>query len=92
MRWWESTEGAAARRREERLGSKGPELERKYWIALGLYAVLAVLAWWTIGDGTVAVFGRQIGVRWIPVFILGTFAFKTYVAMQADRVRRGSSK
>ena len=67
-------------------------LDKKYWIALGLYAVLAVLAWWTIGDGTVAVFGRQIGVRWIPVFILGTFAFKTYVAMQADRVRRGSGK
>ena len=63
-------------------------LDRKYWIALGLYAVLAVLAWFTIGEGTVAVFGRQIAIRWIPVFILGTFAFRTYIAMQADRVRR----
>jgi hypothetical protein len=67
-------------------------LDRKYWIALGLYAVLAVVAWWTIGGGTVAVFGRQIGIRWIPVFILGTFAFRTYIAMRADRVRRGSGK
>jgi hypothetical protein len=49
-----------------------------------------VLAWFTIGEGTVAVFGRQIEVRWIPVFVLGTFAFRTYVAMQADRVRRSS--
>ena len=67
-------------------------LDRKYWIALGLYVVLAVLAFWTIGEGTVVVFGRQIGIRWIPVFILGTFAFRTYVAMQAERVRRGSGK
>ena len=66
--------------------------EGKYRIALGLYAVLAVLAWWTIGDGTVAVFGRQVGIRWIPIFVLGTFAFRTYVAMQADRIRRGSGR
>jgi len=64
-------------------------IERKYGIALALYAVLAVLAWFTIGEGTVAVFGRQIAIRWFPVFILGTFAFRTYVAMQADRIRRG---
>jgi len=79
------------------MGDAGPEspavgtasLDRKYWIALGLYAVLAVLAWLTIGDGTVALFGRLIGIRWIPVFVLGTFAFRTYVAMQAERIRRG---
>jgi hypothetical protein len=66
-------------------------LDRKYWIALGLYAVLAVLAWFTIGEGTVAVFGRQIEIRWIPVFVLGTFAFRAYVAVQAERVRRKNS-
>jgi hypothetical protein len=66
----------------------GSSLDRKYWIALGLYAVLAVLAWFTIGEGTVAVLGRQIEIRWIPVFVLGTFAFRTYIAMQAERVRR----
>jgi hypothetical protein len=67
-------------------------LDRKYWIALGLYVVLAVLAWWTIGEGTVAVFGRQIEIRWIPVFVLGTFAFRTYIAMQAERLRRSGGK
>jgi hypothetical protein len=82
------------------MGDSSPEspevgtasLDRKYWLALGLYAVLAVVAWFTIGAGTVAVFGRQIEIRWIPVFIMGTFAFRTYIAMQAERVRRGSSK
>jgi hypothetical protein len=55
-----------------------------------LYAVLAVAAWFTIGDGRVAVLGRMIEVRWIPVFVLAMFAFRTYVAMQAGRIRRGS--
>jgi uncharacterized RDD family membrane protein YckC len=64
-------------------------LNRKYWIALALYAVLALLAWFTIGEGAVVAFGRQIEIRWVPVFILGTFAFRTYIAMQAERIRRG---
>jgi hypothetical protein len=67
-------------------------LDKKYGVALALYAVLAVLVWFTIGEGTVAAFGRQIEIRWFPVFILATFAFRTWVAMQADRIRRGSSK
>jgi uncharacterized RDD family membrane protein YckC len=73
------------------MGDSGSSLsiERKYGIALALYAVLAVLAWFTIGEGTVAAFGRQIEIRWVPVFILGTFAFRTYIAMQAERIRRG---
>jgi|GEM_PF-3502690 len=68
------------------------DLDKKYWAALALYVVLAVLAWFTIGEGTVAVFGRQVEIRWIPVLILGTFAFRTWVAMQAERIRRGSGK
>jgi hypothetical protein len=75
------------------MGDSSPvSLDRKYWIALGLYAVLGVVAWFTIGAGSVDVLGRQIEIRWIPVFVLGTFAFRTYVAMQAERIRRSSSK
>ena len=76
------------------MGDSGSSLsiERKYGIALTLYAVLAVLAWFTIGEGTVAAFGRQIEIRWIPVFVLGMLAFRTYVARQADRIRRSSGK
>ena len=67
----------------------GPELERKYWVALVLYAGLAVLAWFTIGEGKIVVLGRMIDLRWIPIFVLATFAFRTVMAMQADRIRRG---
>ena len=87
--WLQNLELLNQKRREERLGSTGSELERKYWIALVLYAGLAVLAWFTIGEGKVSIFGRMIDMRWIPIFILATFAFRTVMAMQADRIRRG---
>ena len=69
---------------------QGPEqeMERKYRIALALYVVLAVVVWFTIGEGKVPVFGRLIEIRWVPIFILATFAFRTVMAMQADRIRR----
>jgi hypothetical protein len=79
----------AAKRGEDRPGSSRADLERKYWIAMALYGVLAILAWFTIGEGTVMVGSRPVEIRWIPIAILGLFAFRTYVARQADRVRRG---
>jgi len=88
MRWPQNVAAEAAKRREERLGSSGQELERKYGIALALYVVLAVLVWFTIGEGKISVFGRLIEIRWVPIFILATFAFRTVMAMQADRIRR----
>ena len=88
-RWWHNVELLNHKRREERLGSSGEELERKYPVALGLFAALAVVVWFTIGEGKVPVFGRMIEIRWVPIFILATFAFRTVMAMQADRIRRG---
>jgi hypothetical protein len=88
MRWPRNIGAEAAKRREERLGSKGAELERKYPIALAMFVVLAVVAWFTVGEGNVIVLGRPVQVRLIPILILGLFAFRTYVAMQADRIRR----
>ena len=75
--------------REEQRGTRtGSELERRYPIALLLYAVLAVLVWFTVGEGTIIVFGRPIEMRWIPILILGTFAFRTVLVRQADKIRR----
>jgi hypothetical protein len=66
----------------------GGDLEKKYPLALALYVALAVVAWFTVGEGSVIVHGRPVQVRLIPIVILGLFAFRTYVAMQADRIRR----
>ena len=71
-----------------------PEADRKrdqkFWIALGLFAMLAVLIWFTFGVGTVLTFGRRIELRLIPLVIIGTFAFRTVMAHQADKIRRSS--
>ena len=83
----------AERRRTEGDGSRtGMDLERKYPVALALYGILAVAVWFTIGAGHVMVFGRPVELRWIPILILATFAFRTMIAMQAERIRRKDSQ
>lgn len=64
--------------------------ERKFWIAMGMYGVLAVLVWFTLGEGTASVLGRRVEIRWIPLFVLGTFVFRSWVAREADKIRRRS--
>ena len=64
--------------------------ERKFWSAMGMFAVLGVIIWFTVGADKVDVFGRQIEMRWIPLFVIGTLAFRTYMAREADKIRRRS--
>ena len=68
--------------------SSSAEAERKFRIALGLYGLLAVVIWFTVGEGTVVAFGRPVEIRWIPLFVLATFVFRTYMAREADKIRR----
>jgi hypothetical protein len=63
-------------------------VERKYRVALALYVVLGVLAWTTLGSDAVELFGRAIPLRLLPILVLGGFALRTWVAMQAERIRR----
>ena len=71
------------------LHSTGPELERKYWVALGLYAVLAVLVWFTMSEGRVLVLGRPVALRLLPLIVIGGMALRTVLARQAEKIRRG---
>ena len=74
--------------REEQPGTRtGSELRRRYPIALLLYGVLAVLCWFTVGEGKVVVFGKPVQLRLIPVLILATFAMRTVLVHQADKIR-----
>ncbi len=88
-RWFQNLEMLNQKRREERLGRTGSDLERRYPIALAMFGLLAVLVWFTIGEGSVMVMGRPVEVRWVVEFILAMFIFRTVMAMQADRIRRG---
>ncbi len=64
--------------------------DRKFWIAMILFGVLAGIIWLTFDEGTVLVFARPIPIKWIPLAVIGTFAFRTYMAREADKIRRQS--
>jgi hypothetical protein len=78
---------AADTNREESKRS-GSDLEKRYPVALALYAVLAVLIWFTMDAGKVLVWGKPVDFRLLPLIILGGLALRTVLAVQADRIRR----
>ena len=76
----------------EGVHSTGSDLDRKFWIALGLYGCLAVLVWFTMGEGKVLVHGRPVELRLVPLLVIGGLALRTVVAHQAERIRRSESQ
>ena len=66
----------------------GSDLDRKYWVALGLYAGLAVAAWFMMDEGKVLISGRPVEMRWIPLVVIGGFALRTVLARKAEKIRR----
>ncbi|MGA3347061.1 MAG: hypothetical protein ABSC76_19600 [Terracidiphilus sp.] len=88
-RWYENSATAEQRRMFARFHSAGSELDRKFWVALALYVVLAALAWFTLGEGKILVAGRPVELRLLPLVVLGGFALRTVLARQAEKIRRG---
>jgi hypothetical protein len=95
----ESLEGREGSRREMMAGLEkgkfnrsGADLDRRYWAALAMYAVLAVLAWLTMGEGSVNVLGRPVELRLVPLIIIGGLALRTVLARQAEKIRRSGEK
>ncbi len=66
----------------------GSDLSRRLPVALLLYAVLAALAWFTLGDGSIIVLGRPVELRLVPLIIIGGMALRTVLALKADKIRR----
>ena len=65
---------------------------RRFRLALGLYAVLGLLVWFTMGAGKVLVQGRPVELRLIPLVVIGGLALRTVVAHQAEKIRRQDGK
>ena len=65
----------------------GTALEKKYRVAMVLYAGLAILSWFTL-DARIAVGGRLVELKFVPLIIIGGLALRTMVAMRAERIRR----
>ena len=57
-----------------------------------MFAVLAVLVWLTMGDGSVLVFGRPVEMKLIPLIVIGGMALRTVLARQAEKIRRSGEK
>jgi hypothetical protein len=75
-------------RKDVRGMPSGRSVEQKFWTALALYGILAGVIWFTMGEGHTFLFGREIEIRWIPMFVIGTFVFRTVMARAANRIRQ----
>ena len=76
----------------EQLKRSGPDLDKRFPVAMALYAVLAVLAWFTMDAGKVLVMGKPVELRLVPLIIIGGLALRTVLARSAERIRRGGSE
>ena len=56
---------------------------------MALFAILAVLVWFTMGEGKVLVIGRPVEMRLVPLIVIGGLALRTVLARQAEKIRRG---
>ena len=70
----------------------GASLDRRFRMALALYAVLGLLVWFTMGEGKVLVHGRPVELRLVPLIVIGGLALRTLVAHHAERIRRQDGK
>jgi hypothetical protein len=65
------------------------QLESRYRVAMVLYVALGVAAWFYFGDTKLAVAGRPVELRLIPVIVLAASALKTLLYRKAEQVRSG---
>ena len=76
----------------EKAERSGSDLAKRYPVALAIYAVLAVLVWFTMDAGKVLVMGKPVELRLVPLIIIGGLALRTVLAVKADRIRHGGEK
>jgi len=61
--------------------------EKRFWLALGMYAVLGMLAWAVMSSDPIDFGGGQISFRGLTLVILGFFAARTVLSWRAARIR-----
>jgi hypothetical protein len=58
-------------------------MHKRLPFALGCYAVLALLAWFTLGSAGIYINGRVVELRAAVCILLGAFTLKTLIAYKA---------
>ena len=66
-------------------------MSRKLLVALAVYAVLAVMAWFTL-DARIPVGGRDVPLRAVTLAILGVFAVRTLLHAQRERIEESRER
>jgi hypothetical protein len=60
---------------------------KRFYVALAIYAVLAVLIWATMEDVPLPVGGGQVGIRSLTLIVLALFAVRTVLHFRAEQIR-----
>jgi hypothetical protein len=64
-------------------------IEKKFVLALAAYAVLGVLAWFTLSDEPIRLLNANIRLRTGTLLILGLFAFRSALYFWRTRIEEG---
>ena len=60
---------------------------KRFYVALAIYAVLALLIWVTMEDVPLPVGNGQIGIRSLTLIVLALFAVRTVLHFRAEQIR-----
>jgi hypothetical protein len=60
---------------------------KRFFVAMALYAVLALLVWLTMDDSSIPIGSGQISVRGLTFALLAFFAARTVLHWNAERIR-----
>jgi hypothetical protein len=63
------------------------DLQKRFYVAMAAYAVLALLAWFVMDATTLPGGGGEISLRGLTLILLGFFAARTILQWNADRIR-----
>ena len=63
------------------------EQSKRFWTAILIYGILAVLAWTTMTNDPIGGPGGSISFRGLTLILLGFFAARTILHWRAQRIR-----
>ncbi len=101
----QGVESAAQKRKMTGLEA-GSDLDRKFWTAIVLFAILAALVWFTMGESKILValpwfdlsedkfiaVSKPVEMRLIPLIVIGGLVLRTVLARHAEKIRRDGEK